>query len=139
MVSGAVNGNSKHKPAWRCTGTVKTGQTSIKTAHCSSAKKTALGKLDTVPPRHLIQLLYVQSYPFQKEMNSQYGTSKSQNLHSAWSIKVSSGRQFVWIDSSANQLCSEPICDLDWISTPNMQSILAVGFDHHIDYYVSRE
>ena len=30
-------------------------------------------------------------------------------------------------------LYSESILDLDWSSTPNMQSILAVGFAHRID------
>lgn len=27
----------------------------------------------------------------------------------------------------------EPILDLDWSSTPDMQSILAVGFERHIE------
>ncbi|KAF9029279.1 WD repeat-containing protein [Hymenopellis radicata] len=100
VVSGAVNGNSKHKPAWRCTGTVKTGRTSIKTARCSSAKKTAL----------------VVSIPEGDELT-------------IWDSKESefaSGMEYQGI-------FSEPIRDLDWTSTPDMQSILAVGFDHHVD------
>lgn len=32
-----------------------------------------------------------------------------------------------------NTVCSDPINDLDWTSTPNMQSILAVGFLRHIE------
>lgn len=31
------------------------------------------------------------------------------------------------------QSASEPIYDLDWTSTPDNQSILAVGFAHHVE------
>lgn len=31
------------------------------------------------------------------------------------------------------RLLSEPIHDLDWTSTPDMQSVLAVGFLHHVE------
>ena len=35
--------------------------------------------------------------------------------------------------NSHKNLYSETILDLDWSSTPDMQSILAVGFAHRID------
>ena len=35
--------------------------------------------------------------------------------------------------NSYKNLYSETILDLDWSSTPDMQSILAVGFAHRID------
>jgi len=40
----------------------------------------------------------------------------------------SSGHIFISAPSA-----SEPIYDLDWTSTPDSQSILAVGFAHHVE------
>lgn len=50
VINGLSTLNSGHS-GWRCTGKVKTGRRPIRKARCSSAKKTALGKLPSNPVR----------------------------------------------------------------------------------------
>ncbi|KAF9462089.1 WD repeat-containing protein [Collybia nuda] len=85
---------------WRCTGKVRTGRAEIKTASCSSAKKTAL----IVPGNDGHELTIWDS------QESEFAT----------------GLEY-------RGIFSESIQDLDWTSTPDMQSILAVGFLHHVE------
>ena len=58
------------------------------------------------------------------------------NLLPAWSTNGPSGKRsrrfYVTIPHSCWS-AAEPIHDLDWSSTPDNQSILAVGFTHHIE------
>lgn len=60
----------------------------------------------------------------------------NQSLLPALNIKGFSGKlefhSSIHIFISAPS-ASEPIYDLDWTSTPDSQSILAVGFAHHVE------
>jgi len=51
------------KPDWRCTGRVSTGRSSLKLAACSSAKKSALGKLSFAVPYAAHPLVYIPVVP----------------------------------------------------------------------------
>lgn len=58
------------------------------------------------------------------------------NLPPVWSINGSSGKLSHHLSATIPYSClsaAEPIHDLDWSSTPDNQSILAVGFTHHIE------
>ncbi|KAF5385516.1 hypothetical protein D9757_005413 [Collybiopsis confluens] len=99
-LNGASSSSHSDHPGWKCTGRVKTGRRGIRSARCSSAKKTAL----------------VTSCADGEELT-------------IWDSKES---EF----ASGLEFCctySQPINDLDWTSTPDMQSILAVGFLHHVE------
>jgi len=71
------------------------------------------------------------------ETRSQYGTQKSLS-----SLLGSSGRKHLSesfpfsfpgkCSDSSNHSASEPVVDLDWTATPDGQSILAIGFPHHV-------
>ncbi|KAF7436647.1 regulator of (H+)-ATPase in vacuolar membrane [Pleurotus ostreatus] len=88
---------------WKCTGKVRTGRSNIRTARCSSAKKSAL----VVP------------------------TSEGGEELTIWDSHESefaSGLEY-------SGHFTTPVNDLDWSSTPDAQSILAVGFLDHVDIY----
>lgn len=90
------------RPFWRRTGTVRTGRKGLRTAACSSTKKSVL----VVPLEEGEEL-------------------------TIWDSKESefaSGLEFRRVFDA-----SEPINDLDWSATPDNQSILAVGFNHHVE------
>lgn len=65
------------------------------------------------------------------------GIPRSRSSHLVWSIDEYSGewrtQRHSEIRSNPIVCRSEPIDDLDWTSTPDMQSILAVGFRHHVE------
>ncbi|KAH9037204.1 RAVE protein 1 C terminal-domain-containing protein [Lactarius pseudohatsudake] len=88
---------------WRRTGRLRTGRTSIRMARCSSAKKTVL-----IVPR-----------------------ADGEEELTIWDSKMSefsSGLEYAKILGS-----SEHVNDLDWSSTPDNQSILAVGFAYRVE------
>ncbi|KAI9445323.1 RAVE protein 1 C terminal-domain-containing protein [Lactarius indigo] len=88
---------------WRRTGKLRTGRTSIRMARCSSAKKTIL-----IVPR-----------------------ADGEEELTIWDSKeseFSSGLEYAKILGS-----SERVNDLDWSSTPDNQSILAVGFAYRVE------
>lgn len=87
---------------WRATGQVHTQRTGIKLARCSTAKKSALV----------------------------VGIGGNQEELTVWDHKeseFSSGLEYT-------RIFDEPVEDLDWTSTaaPQSQSILAIGFAHHV-------
>ncbi|KAH8982607.1 RAVE protein 1 C terminal-domain-containing protein [Lactarius akahatsu] len=88
---------------WRRTGRLRTGRTSIRMARCSSAKKTVL-----IVPR-----------ADGEEELTIWDSKKSE---------FSSGLEYAKILGS-----SEHVNDLDWSSTPDNQSILAVGFAYRVE------
>ncbi|KAH9064341.1 RAVE protein 1 C terminal-domain-containing protein [Lactarius vividus] len=88
---------------WRRTGRLRTGRTNIRMARCSSAKKTVL-----IVPR-----------------------ADGEEELTIWDSKeseFSSGLEYAKILGS-----SEHVNDLDWSSTPDNQSILAVGFAYRVE------
>ncbi|KAI0305003.1 RAVE protein 1 C terminal-domain-containing protein [Russula brevipes] len=96
------------RAGWRCTGRVRTGRTSIRMVRCSSAKKTVLSA----------------SYP-------RVCTTADGEELTIWDSKeseFSSGLEYVTALGSSDQ-----VNDLDWSSTPDGQSILAVGFTYRVE------
>jgi hypothetical protein len=67
--------------------------------------------------------------------NSQYGTRWSRSLLQGWNmstgIKSSQNGSDIYDVSGVSS--SEHINDLDWTSTPDNQSILAIGFVHRVE------
>jgi len=110
---------TKHeKSRWRCTGSVHTERKDIRLARCSSAKKTVLGT--HYPFSILIHnrlLLIVVPHPSGEEITI-WDSKESQ---------FSTGLEYRHITDH-----SEPIKDLDWTSTSDAESILAVGYAHHV-------
>lgn len=71
------------------------------------------------------------------EMKFLYGIPLNHNFRVAWSIvkPISQSEQpnmFVWVDSFLFNRPDNPVLDFDWTATPDGQSILSVGFSHHI-------
>lgn len=87
---------------WRKTGSVKTGRKNISRARCSTAKKTVL----------------VVRQPNGGDEVSIWDSKESQ---------FSSGLEYSEVFNP-----EDPVIDLDWTATPDGQSILAIGFPHHI-------
>ncbi|KAG5715648.1 Regulator of V-ATPase in vacuolar membrane protein 1 [Termitomyces sp. T112] len=105
-------------PSWRRTGTVKTGRTRITKASCSSAKKTALREclINVVKPYAYLCSILVVPGPCGDELT----------IWNSQESEFATGLDF-------STRYSERINDLDWTSTPDNQSILAVGFRHHVE------
>jgi len=71
------------------------------------------------------------------EMRSQYGTQKSLSSPLALSGREHLSQSFSnsfpgKCPDSCKYSISEPVVDLDWTATPDGQSILAIGFPHHV-------
>ncbi|CAE6416915.1 unnamed protein product [Rhizoctonia solani] len=106
---------------WRATGRVHTERTSIKLAKCSTAKKSALGKLFNAP--------FMRVHPVNSVITV-VTTEEGREELTVWDHKeseFSSGLEYA-------RVFDEPIRDLDWTSTaaPQSQSILAIGFAQHV-------
>jgi hypothetical protein len=123
---------------WRCTGKVKTGRTGFRMARCSSAKKSALSELYLTAA--LIRLSYmcmisVVKCPEGEELTiwdskeSEFASGLEYCYLSRYVLSYGGGK---WINKDLYST-EEPINDLDWTSTPDNQSILAVGRAHEIE------
>ncbi|TFK30799.1 WD repeat-containing protein [Coprinopsis marcescibilis] len=101
---------------WKCTGTVKTDRSGFKKAKCSSMKKTAL----VVAQADSDELTIWDSTVSEFSTGLEFQDVKRQVLNV--------GALFF-----SHLPFSDRILDLDWSSTPFMQSILAVGYARHVD------
>src|SRR5258706_6306021 len=68
---------------------------------------------------------------------SQYGTRRSLSSLLALSGRKHLSQSFSHsfpgkCSDSSSYRVSEPVVDLDWTATPDGQSILAIGFPHHV-------
>jgi len=104
---------------WRCTGRVRTGRNNIRMVQCSSAKKTVLSAFSSL-------------------------TKSFENIHVPSVVPCADGEELTIWDSKESEFSSgleyaktlgssDQVHDLDWSSTPNGQSILAVGFAYRVE------
>ncbi|KAL4242218.1 hypothetical protein ABKN59_001911 [Abortiporus biennis] len=98
-----VPDESSGEEGWRCTGRVKTGRSKLSLARCSSAKKSVL----------------VAPIGDDEEEITIWDSKESE---------FSSGLEYKHILNTTDK-----IQDLDWTSTPDNQSILAIGFAQRVD------
>lgn len=104
---------------WRCTGSVRTGRKKIRMARCSSAKKTVLSTFPLLRNFREISMPYAVVPLMDGEELTIWDSKESE---------FSSGLEYVTTFSSSDQ-----VHDLDWSSTPDGQSILAVGFTYRVE------
>jgi hypothetical protein len=61
------------------------------------------------------------------------GIPKNHNFQVDWSLCNPIGESLTVFVTDANVFhSSEPVIDLDWTATPDGQSVLAIGFPHHV-------
>ena len=127
------NGNlhDHDESPWTRSGVVRTGRADALMARCSSRKKTVLGKAFGLFGRGTLTLAVCETPDGGHEM-------------SIWDSNVSefsTGMELVYtfrygtVDLSAPLTLfskGNPIQDLDWTTTSDLQSVLAVGFAHKV-------
>lgn len=111
----------ERRTGWRCTGRVRTGRTSIRMVRCSSVKKTVLSAF--LSHEIFRKYLCLYSHTVVPRANGEELT-----IWDSKESEFSSGLEYAKTLES-----SEQVHDLDWSSTLDGQSILAVGFAYHVE------
>lgn len=148
-----LDGGGDGEP-WIRTGTVKTGRKDVLLATCSSRKKTAIGQF--IFSLHCLLLVCIISnsgllHPLRQSVRKalvwsfRSGTRSLRNSTLVWNSPRSTGQSLPSpLDEMPPQKLTknstyihglrldDPIIDLDWTTTSELQSVLAIGFAHHV-------